>query len=266
MPECPNDSITLTVTSPPYWNAIDYDLHAQSGSQVWYRERQYKAFGEDFEDYLDQAELAFAEVLRATAPGGFCAIVIGTVLHKKRHYPVPMLLTARMIAMGWEFHQDIIWNKVTGGVKRAGSFIQRPRAGYYYPNIMTEYVLIFRKPGEAWRDKQTALNIDPLFTRDIANNVWHIAPVPPGNIDHPCPFPEELARRLIVLYSRAGDEVLDPFLGSGQTALAALRAGRRCVGYDIAQRYIDLTIERIQTPPPRRSHNLIARFEKLPSS
>ena len=109
-----------------------------------------------------------------------------------------MLVTERMLDIGWDFHQDIVWNKVTGGVKRAGVFIQKPRYGYYYPNIMTEYILVFRKPGVVRRSTKEALDIDDLFTRDIANNVWHIAPVPPNSIDHPCPFPEELVRRLIL--------------------------------------------------------------------
>ena len=225
MPEVASDSVALTVTSPPYWNAIDYDVHANGDGDEWYRERQYVAFGKTFKGYLRNLSRVFNEVLRVTAEGGFCAIVIGTVLHDSKHYPVPMLVTERMQAMGWEFHQDIIWNKVTGGVLRAGSFIQRPRAGYYYPNIMTEYILIFRKPGPPLRGRATAMDIDDLFTRDIANNIWHIAPVPPHTIAHPCPFPEELARRLVLLYSEPGDEVLDPFLGSGQTAILFVLAG-----------------------------------------
>ena len=263
MPECADDSVALTVTSPPYWNAIDYDVHARHGDAEWYRERKYLALGETFDDYLTNIARVFGEVLRATAEGGFCAIVVGTVLHKRKHYPTPMLLAGRLCRIGWEFHQDIVWNKVTGGVKRAGVFIQHRKAGYYYPNIMTEYVLVFRKPGAPRRGRKKALDIDELFTRDIANNVWHIAPVPPNVIDHPCPFPEELARRLVVLYSDEGDEVLDPFLGSGQTALAALRHGRKCVGYDIEKRYLNLAESRLRAPPRPREFNLIPRFERL---
>ncbi|MBC6436804.1 MAG: site-specific DNA-methyltransferase [Rhodobacteraceae bacterium] len=263
MPQCADGSVALTVTSPPYWNAIDYDIHACHGREAWHRVREYTAFGDSFEDYLNSIARVFTEVLRATLPGGFCAIVIGTILHKGKHYPTPMLITERLCGIGWEFHQDIIWNKVTGGVRRAGVFIQKPRAGYYYPNIMTEYILIFRKPGTPRRGAQKAMDIDDLFTKDIANNVWHIAPVPPNSIDHPCPFPRELARRLILLYSDEGDEVLDPFLGSGQTALASVSHGRRCVGYDIEEKYIALARSYMKTPPPSRKFNLIARFEKV---
>ena len=263
MRQCATETIALTITSPPYWNAIDYDLHSNGDQSTWYREREYEAFGDTFEEYLVNISKVFREVYRVTSPGGFCAIVVGTILHKGKHYPTPMLITERMGHIGWEFHQDIIWNKVTGGVKRAGVFIQHPKPGYYYPNIMTEYILIFRKPGEKRRGKAISLDIDELFTRDIANNIWHIAPIPPNQIDHPCPFPEELARRLTLLYSDKGDTILDPFLGSGQTALAALRQGRECIGYDIERSYIDLSEQRILTPPPQRAFNLVPKFEKI---
>lgn len=266
MPECAPDSIALTVTSPPYWNSIDYDIHTRDGPGAWHREREYGAFGGTFEEWLENIGRAFGEVRRVTMPGGFCAVVVGTILHRGEHFPAPMMVTGRMLEAGWEFWQDIIWNKVTGGVKRAGCFIQHPKPGYYYPNIMTEYVLIFRKPGSKRRGTKTALDIDDLFTRDIANNVWHIAPVPPRVIDHPCPYPEELVRRLVVLYSQEGDEVLDPFLGSGQTAVAALRQGRRCVGYDIEPEYLLLSERRLtaarQGQDTRRQYNLLPKWEK----
>jgi len=259
MPELADNSIPLTVTSPPYWNAVDYDIHSKD-SAAWHRERRYASFGDTYHEYLQNIETAFKEVLRATAEGGFCAIVIGTLLYNGKHYPIPMAITERMQAIGWEFHQDIIWNKVTGGVRRAGGYIQRPYAGYYYPNIMTEYILIFRKQGKARRGDTLAIAVDEVFTRDIANNVWHIAPVPPNAINHPCPYPEELARRLILLYSQEGDAILDPFIGSGQTAIAALRHNRKCVGYDVESEYLRLTEERIAHPPSRRKQQLINKL------
>jgi len=259
MPELADNSIPLTVTSPPYWNAVDYDIHSKDGA-AWHRERRYDSFGDAYHEYLQNIETAFKEVLRATAEGGFCAIVIGTLLYNGKHYPIPMAITERMQAIGWEFHQDIIWNKVTGGVRRAGGYIQRPYAGYYYPNIMTEYILIFRKQGKVRRGDTLAIAIDEVFTRDIANNVWHIAPVPPRTINHPCPYPDEIARRLILLYSQEGDAILDPFIGSGQTAIAALRHNRRCVGYDVESEYLRLTEERIALPPSRRKQQLINKL------
>lgn len=163
----------------------------------------------------------FDGVLQKTIPGGFCAIIIGTRLLDGHHHPVPFDITARLVRRGWKFHQDIIRHKVTGGVKRAGVFIQKPFHGYFYPNIMTEYILVFRKPGvpifkkHSNEEKEAARNpINRVFTMDEANSVWHVAPVPPGYLDHPCPFPEEIPFRLIRFYSYRGDLILDPFAGA----------------------------------------------------
>ena len=124
------------------------------------------------------------------------------------------------------------WNKVAGGVKRAGSFIQKPYPGYYYPNIMTEYILVFRKPGPHFQPTQETHPLDfPNTHLDDHDSVWHIAPVPPRTLEHPCPFPEEIPHRLILRLSRQKapnrrGEATPPltawsstsFLGSGQTA------------------------------------------------
>ena len=260
MSECEDNSIALTITSPPYWNAIDYDTHT-SDNEAWYRERNYDGLGKTYKDWLATLKKVFSEAYRVTIDGGFCAIVIGTILHKGKHYPAPFDLTSQLSDTDWNFHQDIIWNKVTGGVRRAGSFIQHQKSGYYYPNIMTEYILIFRKGDKPRYGSQPTLPIDDVFKRDIANSIWHIAPVPPKTIDHPCPFPDELVRRLVLLYSERGDEILDPFLGSGQTARGALRFKRKCVGYEIESKYIELTCQRLYEEP-RRKYHLLPKFEK----
>lgn len=269
MHELNDNAVSLTVTSPPYWNAIDYDRHSEDNKQN-YRTRNYKTGYDLYDDYLDWLTNLFKEVLRVTKPGGFLSIVIGTVLFNKKHIPVPQDLTSRLSKEGWEFHQDIIWHKCTAGVKRAGVSIQKPYPGYFYPNIMTEYILIFKKPGDAIfknremdEKKESAYPINKLFTMDIANNIWHIAPVPPNTIDHPCPYPEEIPYRLINLYSYKGELVLDPFLGSGQTPKVAKALHRNYVGYDIFQKYIDIAAKRIDEPLNVRKEQLIVRFEKI---
>ena len=269
MPELSDNSVSLTVTSPPYWNAIDYDIHASDKSQ-YYRTRAYNNGYAEYAQYLDWIERVFAEVRRVTKPGGLCGIVIGTVLLEGKHYPVPFDVTSRLTRLGWEFHQDIIWHKTTAGVKRAGVTIQKPYPGYYYPNIMTEYILVFRKPGPAIyqnrSDEQKAgaqYPINRLFTLDTANNVWHIAPVPPGYLDHPCPFPEEIPYRLIAMYSYPGELVLDPFAGSGQTLKVACALNRRYVGYEIVAQYVELAGRRIAEPLSIRPKQLIAVFDKV---
>ncbi|EQD76300.1 DNA methylase N-4/N-6 domain protein, partial [mine drainage metagenome] len=217
MRELDDGSVSLTVTSPPYWNAIDYDVHsAESGG--YYRTRRYSQGYSGYQQYLSWLEAVLGtEVFRVTKPGGFCAVVVGTVLERRRHFPVPFDLTARLVRVGWEFHQDIVWHKCTAGVKRAGIAVQYPHPGYFYPNIMTEYILIFRKPGpgifqgrSVSEKRRATYPVNRLFVNEIANNIWHIAPVPPGASDHPCPFPEEIPYRLIRLYTYPDEMVLDP--------------------------------------------------------
>lgn len=269
MQELADESVALTVTSPPYWNAIDYDLHASDKTQH-YRTRAYGQGYSGYTDYLDWLVRVFAEVQRATKPGGFCAIVIGTVLLDGAHYPVPFDLVARLTQNGWQFHQDILWHKCTAGVKRAGVTIQKPYPGYYYPNIMTEYILVFRKPGPPIYKVRTvaekthsAYPINRLFTMDLANNIWHIAPVPPDLLDHPCPFPEEIPYRLITLYSYPNELVLDPFVGSGQTIKVAHALGRAYAGYETIAKYYQLALKRLDEPLAIRPQQLIAVFEKI---
>jgi len=265
-----DESVALTVTSPPYWNAIDYDIHARGKKNQWYRTRQYAAGYKEYAEYLDWLGKTFQPLLAKTKPGGFCGVVIGTVLLNGNHYPLPFDFTSRMGEWGWQFRQDILWHKVTGGVKRAGSFIQHPYPGYFYPNIMTEYILVFRKPGAPiYSDRSQAdkdanrVEIDELFTKELANNVWHIAPVPPGHLDHPCPYPEEIPLRLILLYSYPGDLVFDPFNGCGQTTKVAKHLDRRFLGFDIEPKYVRYAAKRLEEPLAVRSEQLIAVFEKM---
>ena len=154
MDEIPDESIDLIVTSPPYWNAIDYDQHV-TDSRKWYRTRE----GDDYGNYLNWLKICFTECFKKLKPGKFCCVVIGTLLYNGKHYPLPHHFTQLMEKIGYEFHQDIVWYKVTGGVKRAGVTIQNPYPGYYTPNIMTEYILIFRKLGpKSTRRKQKRKN------------------------------------------------------------------------------------------------------------
>jgi len=269
MPEVSNNSVALTVTSPPYWNAIDYDLHADDNRQ-FYRTRAYAQGYQKYDEYLNWMDAIFDEVLRVTKPGGFCAVVVGTVLMDGKLYPVPFDFTSRLTMRGWQFYQDIIWHKCTAGVKRAGVSIQKPYPGYFYPNIMNEYILIFQKPGPKIYENRTqgekesaSYPINRLFTMDVANTIWHIAPVPPNIIDHPAPYPEEIPYRLISLYSYPGELVLDPFTGSGQTLKMAYHLGRQYIGYETIEKYVNLAEKRIHEPPALREEQLIAVFEKI---
>ncbi|MFU8773860.1 MAG: DNA methyltransferase, partial [Anaerolineales bacterium] len=107
MPELADGSVALTVTSPPYWNAIDYDIHSKD-KQQFYRTREYNGGYSDYDSYLNWLQAIFKEVLRVTKPGGFCTIVIGTVLLEGRHIPVPFDTVTRLVESGWDFYQDIV--------------------------------------------------------------------------------------------------------------------------------------------------------------
>ncbi|MBM3150812.1 MAG: site-specific DNA-methyltransferase [Chloroflexi bacterium] len=271
MDELQADSVALTVTSPPYWNAIDYDIHA-ADKRKNYRTRQYANGYLEYDEYLGWLIKVFTEVFRVTKPGGLCAVVIGTVLMDGNLYAVPFDLVSKMIhgKQSWAFYQDFIWHKCTAGVKRAGVSIQKPYPGYFYPNIMNEYILLFQKPGSKLytgrtdKEKKGAeYPINRLFTMDIANNIWHIAPVPPDTINHPAPFPEEIPFRLISLYSYPGDLILDPFLGSGQTVKVANHLERDAVGYEIIPKYAQLSRTRLKESLAIRKQQLIAVFDKV---
>ena len=267
MEQVEDEKISLTVTSPPYWNAIDYGAHADD-PRSWYRLREYSEGFDDYTGYLDLMQRIFGDVLRVTKPGGFCCVVIGTVLMNGMHIPVPFDMVARLVGAGWQFHQDIVWHKTTAGVRRAGVLIQKPYPGYYYPNIMTEYIMVFRKPGEpiyrrAGDPEPSRIDIDYVFKMDVANNIWHVAPVPPRMLDHPCPFPEEIPYRLVRMYSYRDDVVLDPFCGSGQTAKVAAALGRHTINYDTKKEYVKYARKRLHDGLKIRPKQLVVRFDKM---
>ncbi|HXV46802.1 MAG TPA: site-specific DNA-methyltransferase [Nitrososphaera sp.] len=263
----PANSVQLTITSPPYRNAIDYDMHA-SGSGGYYRGK----LNLDTGDYLDDmAEIFGDKVYRVTKEGGYCCIVIANEVVNGTILPLPHMLLSRLVQPSgrWNLHEEIIWHKVTGGTNRYGSFVINPYPKYYRANIMHEFILILRK-GDVNSGRTQRKNALPAtheeWTKEIANSVWHIAPVPPGYIDHPCPYPEEIPYRLMKLYSYENDVVLDPFNGSGQTTKVAHHFGRRYVGIDLVKDYVNLARARIEREPLHiRDEALIANWKKIPS-
>jgi modification methylase len=263
----PENTVQLTITSPPYRNAIDYSMHA-SGNGGYYRGKLKLTTAE----YLDDMTEIFGEkVYRVTKEGGYCCIVIANEVVSGTIMPLPHMLLSRLVEPfgKWQLHEEIIWHKVTGGTNRYGSFVINPYPKYYRANIMHEFILILRK-GDVSCGRTQRIDALPAtheeWTKEIANSVWHIAPVPPGYIDHPCPFPEEIPYRLMQLYSYEGDIVLDPFNGSGQTTKVAHHFGRRYIGTDVVREYVELAKERIASEPIHiRNEALIANWKKIPS-
>ena len=257
------DKISLTVTSPPYHNAINYNEHQTS--QKWYR----GTVGVSVESWLEEMKEVFSQVYQVTKPGGHCCIVIGNELVEGRiKLPLPAMLLVELTRndIGWKFFEEIIWNKVTGGKKRFRVTVQHPYPTYYYPNIMHEQIIILRKPPfYNIKDKKSKLAVNDIMKKEVANSVWHIAPVPPSyRRFHPAAFPEEIPYRLIQLYSNIGDLVLDPFVGSGQTTKMARFLKRRYIGVDKSAKYVKIAKTRTLEPPSLRKMQLIPnwRFPK----
>lgn len=263
-----SNSIQLTITSPPYGNAIDYDLHVSKKNLEYYRGITKVSL----DDYLNNLVSVFNEqVYRVTKEGGYCCIVIANEVVNGTLIPLPHLLLSKLVSPDgkWNLHEEIIWHKVTGGTNRYGSFIINPYPKYYRANIMHEFILVLRK-GDVKSGRTQRRDILPAtheeWTKEIANSVWHLAPVPPGFINHPCPFPEEIPYRLMKLYSYNGDIVLDPFNGSGQTTKVAYKLDRHFLGIDIKQEYVDLAQNRLSNEPLHiRSEALIANWKKIAS-
>jgi site-specific DNA-methyltransferase (adenine-specific) len=221
--------ISLAVTSPPYHNAINYKDHAKDPTAN-YRSR----YSQDYaNEYMTLLNSIWDETHAMLKEGGYFAVNVGSVLDGGYHYPLGEDIISELVKDNkWEYVRTIYWNKVTAGVKRAGSVIQHPYPSYWHPNIMTEHIQVLRKPGDA-----------PVANSCVPSEwwqpVWDIAPVPPGQVDHPAPFPEDIPHRFIRMLTNEGDWVLDPFNGSGTTTKAAHDLQRCGIGFDISQKYIE---------------------------
>lgn len=238
--------VSLCVTSPPYHNAISYDDHAEDSSRN-YRVRNTLSYAEDYLPLMNEAWHACWEMLR---PGGRLAVNVGTVLLDGYHFPLPYDIVDGALATGrWTFDGTIYWHKVTAGVKRAGSVIQKPYPGYWHSNIMTEHILLFRKPGGSTVENR---DVPPEWWEPV----WDLAPVPPGQVDHPAPFPEDLPHRLIRMFTKLSDPVMDPFNGAGATTKAAYDLGRLGIGFDLIPEYIETAEQRLTDRASVRSQQL----------
>lgn len=241
--------ISLAVTSPPYHNAINYKDHAKDSSKN-YRSRHSLDYSNDYMTLLNEIWDATHDMLK---PGGYFAVNVGSVLDNGYHYPLAEDIINELTRRNkWEFVRTIYWHKVTAGVKRAGSVIQHPFPGYWHPNIMTEHIIIVRKPG-----------VMRMPNKDVPKEwlqpVWDLAPVPPKKVNHPAPYPEDLPHRLIRMFTNEEDWVMDPFNGAGATTKAAHDLGRSAIGFDIEKKYVALAKKRISEPSSVRELQLQIR-------
>lgn len=258
------NSIDLTITSPPYGNAIDYDTHLHNLKTN--KKEHFRGKTElSLDAYLDEMRQIFSAVHTVTKDGGYCCIVIGNEIKNGELVALPSLLLIELLTIGWKFHEEIIWQKVTGGAKRFRVTVQHPYPTYYRANIMHENIFVLQKGTNHLRKLDIGkLDLNDFVKKEIANSVWHIAPVPPNYLDHPCPFPEEIPYRLINLYSYPNDVVLDPFNGSGQTTKVAKYSGRKFIGFDIKSEYVKLARQRLEEPSDLRDKSLSLDESKFP--
>ncbi len=259
--ELEDEMVDLTITSPPYRNAIDYNMHAKHGNDP---KKNYRGkLNLTVEEYIEDMVKVFSEVYRVTKKGGYCCIVIGNEINKGTLEPLPAMLTTELVRAGWYLHEEIVWHKVTGGANRAGSFVQHPYPSYFRANIMHEKILVLRKGENKLRRMNYAFkNMNPVVFKEIANSVWHIAPVPPGFLDHPCPYPEEIPYRLASLYSYENDVILDPFNGAGQSTKIAKYLKRKFLGIDIQKTYVDYAKKRLKEKPHLRHESLMLQLDE----
>jgi site-specific DNA-methyltransferase (adenine-specific) len=227
MTELPDCSVHLMVTSPPYNVGKEYD--------------------EDLtlEEYLAFLKRVWKETQRVLVPGGRMCINVAN-LGRKPYIPLHAFITEQVIGLGFLMRGEIIWNKAAsaspstawGSWKSAGNPTLRD---------VHEYILVFCK--DSFKRQNPAKHENSISRDEFLEynkSVWTFAAEPARKVGHPAPFPVELPRRLIQLYTFAGEVVLDPFMGSGQSAIAAVKSKRKYVGYEINEKYIALANERIQ--------------------
>ena len=215
MTELPDNSVHLMITSPPYNVTKEYDQNLT------------------LKDYLTLIENVMKETYRVLVDGGRACINIANVV-RKPYIPVTTYITEIMASLGFNNRGQIIWNKAAsaGGSCAWGSWLS---AGNPILRDVHEYILVFSK-GSMSRKK----GIDTISKKDFlewTKSIWTMNAESAKRVRHPAPFPEELPHRLINLYSFQDDVVLDPFIGSGTTAVAALKNNRHFVGYEISKEY-----------------------------
>ncbi|MBL8529696.1 MAG: site-specific DNA-methyltransferase [Burkholderiales bacterium] len=241
-----NESVHLVCTSPPYAALKQYPINSgQLGNIVSY------------EKFLDELDQVWSECLRVLVPGGRVACVVGDVCISRRkggrHHVLPLSadLQVRARRLGFDNLTPIRWLKVANiklEASRSSRFLGKPNLPNGVVKNDVEHILFFRKPG-GYR-KPTAEMEQRSFIATDEYARW-FAPVwtdVSGQLrrDHPAPYPMEVPRRLIQMFSFVGDFVLDPFLGTGTTTLAATETGRNSIGLDIEPAYVELAAERLR--------------------
>lgn len=227
MEELPDNSIHLVVTSPPYNVGKEYDKNLT------------------LSEYREFLRNVWKETYRVLVPGGRICINIAN-LGRKPYIPLHSFIIEDMLSIGFLMRGEIIWNKSSsaGSSTAWGSWLSAKN-----PTLrdVHEYILVFSK--DTFR-RETPEKRESTISREefleFTKSVWTFPAVSAKKIGHPAPFPVELPYRCIQLFTFKGEVVLDPFMGSGQTAIAAIKTDRYYVGYEIEENYVKLAEKRIR--------------------
>ncbi len=256
----PPESIHLVVTSPPYWTLKEYrDSEGQLGHV------------QDYEEFLVELDRVWSDCYQALVPGGRLVCVVGDVClsrrkNQGRHTVVPLhaSIQEHCRQLGFDNLSPIIWHKIANAVYEAegngGGFLGKP----YEPNGVIkndiEFILMERKPG-GYRQPSVATRLLSLIS-DVHHKAWFqqiwTGLTGASTRNHPAPYPVELAQRLVRMFSFVGDTVLDPFMGTGSTTLAALQCGRNSLGYEVDPVYFRSACRRIQDSVGLLSHATVS--------
>ncbi len=243
-----DETVHLVVTSPPYFNLVKYDSVNDPDQLGNWR---------DYTEFLNELDKVWKRCFDLLVAGGRICVVVGDVCLSRReagrHYVIPLHadISIRCRKMGYDYLTPIIWSKIANATTEVGGanrFLGKP----YEPNGIIkndiEYILLFRKPGGYRKPSPTqrALSIlEPAEHQNWYRSIWTDLPGESRRRGHPAPFPEELAYRLISLFSFVGDTVLDPFWGTGSTTAAAIRAVRSSLGFEIEPSYLRMGRDRL---------------------
>lgn len=248
MSAIPDASVHLVVTSPPYWTLKEYPGSAGQLGDI-----------QDYEAFLDELDKVWRECARVLVPGGRICCVVGDVCMSRRrfgrHFVMPLHadIQVRSRALGLDVLTPILWYKIANGVTESkgngAGFYGKPfQPGAVVKNDI-EYILFMRKGGEYRKVNPLQKALSILTKEEMQQwwrSIWTDVRGASTRAGHPAPYPPALAERLIRMFSFAGDTVLDSFLGTGSTSVAAVVAGRNSVGVEIDPGYLEIASANIE--------------------
>jgi DNA modification methylase len=260
----PAESVHLIVTSPPYWTLKEYN---SGEGQMGYIE--------DYETFVSELDRVWSACYDALVPGGRLVCVVGDVCLSRRknngeHLVMPLhaSIQEHCRQLGYNNLSPIIWHKIANAVYEAtgngGGFLGKP----YEPNSVIkndiEFILMQRKPG-GYRSPTIPTRILSVIPAELHKQwfqqIWTGVTGASTKL-HPAPYPLQLAERLIRMFSFVGDTILDPFMGTGTTNVAAAKWGRNSIGVEVDPKYFDMAAKRLDKETPKLIADRVVHLHK----